>query len=105
MTSFEWATLVLGIVTGLGIPAGVFVYNTLRKSIDSLWAKHDTMLRAREIAAADLAEFKLKVSEEYMTLKLLESFEARVTAGFKDLKDDLKTGLAALTAAMNKVGH
>jgi hypothetical protein len=102
MTASEWATLVLGIVAVIGLPAGGFIYNTLRKSIDALWARHEEMVKAREKSAAELADFKITVTRDYVTRDLLESFEKRMDSNFRELKSDFKAGMEALTRAFDR---
>lgn len=102
MTASEWATLALAVITGICAPAGAFVYNSLRRQVDALWTKHDEMVKAREKSAAELAEFKITVTRDYVTRDLLESFEKRMDTNFRELKSDFKAGMEALTRALER---
>ena len=99
MTAYEWATLALGLVAGIGGPVVMYVHGSIRKQLDTLWEKHDEMVKAREKTASDHAEFRIVVTRDYVTRDLLDAFEKRMDGNFRELKSDFKAGMEALTRA------
>lgn len=101
MTTSDWIALVGVLAPVLGA-ALAFVYRLMGERVGEVERQSKAIGEKLDTARADLAAFKLQVAKEYASVDYLQEVERRITDGFKELKADLKDGLASLARQLDE---
>lgn len=66
------------------------VWGVMRASVDSVKTKAEAADEKAQAALSDLAAFKLKAAETYVSSAALLRLEGRLDEGFKALRDEMR---------------